>query len=165
MTKAYKKMSVGDAIYTAARRYPGSVEALAARIGRSAPVLRSKLQPDVDTHHLTLEDALQILELLDGAVPSAADLAFNAIAWRLGRVAIRHSGTNPDPLTLEVQCLNAHGAMGLLAADMAFTMATHQGEQEITAKEADTLNKDIALCLEALYTLKDTIEQRTISNG
>ena len=160
MTKAYQQMSVADAIYTAARKYPGSVEALAVRIGRSPNVLRSKLKPDVDTHHLTLEDALQIIELLDCTVPHAADLAVKAIAWRLGRVCIRHEGIDSDASSLETQALAAGGAFGLLQAQMAAIMVTKH-EQTLTHKEADELNASIAACIELLFLLKDSVEHRT----
>lgn len=162
MTKAYQKMSVGDALYTAARKYPGSVEALAVRLDKTPNVLRSKLAPDVDSHHVTLEEALQIIELLDSTVPHAADLAVKALGWRLGRVVIRHSGTDSDPTSLEVQCLAACSHYGLLAAEVAVTMAKLP-EQQLTRKEADTLSDAIAHCLDALFLLRDSVDQRTAS--
>lgn len=162
MTKAYQRMSVGDALYTAARKYPGSVEALAARLGKTPNVLRSKLSPDVETHHVTLEEALQIIELLDCTVPHAADLAAKAIGWRLNRVMIRHNGVDSDPTSLEVQCLAACSYMGLLSAEVAVVTA-RKSEQQLTRKEADTLSDAIAHCLDALFLLRDSVEQRTVS--
>lgn len=160
MTKAYQQMSVADALYTAARRYPGGIEALAARMGKSPNVLRSKLKPDVDTHHLTLEETMQIIELLDVTVPAAADLAIKAIAYRLGRVVVRHSGIDSDHSSLEQQTLAVAGLTGLLAADVAVETALSKGKP-LPKKAVDTLNSDIARALDALFLLKDSIERQT----
>lgn len=157
MTKAYKQMSVEDALYSAARRYPGSIEALAARMGKSANVMRSKLKPDVDTHHVTLEEAVVIIELLDSCAPTAADLAVKAIAYRLGRVVVRHSGVDSCPLGLEVQGLALTGTLGLLCADIAATTAGNAGKP-LNKKQADKLSADVAQCLDALFLIKDSIE-------
>jgi hypothetical protein len=157
-------MSVLDALYTATRKYPGSIEAMAGRMGKNPDILRKKLQPDVDTNHITLEETLEAIELLDGTVPHAADLAIKAIAYRLGRVVVRHDGVDSDPTSLEVQALAMSGAIGLLAADIAVTMA-QKTTQQITKKEADTLNADIARCLDALFIIKDTIEHRTVTSS
>lgn len=160
MTKAYQQMSALDALYTAARKYPGSVEALAARLGKSPNVLRSKLQPDIDTHHITLEEALQIIELLDATVPSAADLAAKAIGWRLGRVMVRHSGTDSDDSAIELQALTVTAAGGLLAANLAISIA-RSGSQAIAPKDADAISAAIAQALDALFLLKDSIDHLT----
>lgn len=160
MTKAYQQMSVADALYTAARRYPGGIEALAARMGKSPNVLRSKLKPDVDTHHLTLEETMQIIELLDVTVPTAADLAIKAISYRLARVVVRHSGIDSDHSSLEQQTLAVAGLTGLLAADVAVETAMSKGKP-LPKKAVDTLNSDIARALDALFLLKDSIERQT----
>lgn len=160
MTKAYRQMSVGDALYTAARKYPGSVEALAGRMGRSANVLRSKLKPDVDTHHITLEEALQIIELLDSTVPHAADLAIKAIAYRLGRIVVRHEGVDSSDETLERQANTLGKSVIQLVNDLVQVSIDAAGGP-VPSKAADTLNADIASCMDALYVLKDTIEQWT----
>ena len=160
MTKAYQQMSVADALYTAARKYPGSVEALALRMGKSPKVLRSKLTPDDEGHVLTLEEAIQIIELLDTCVPTAADLAVKAIAYRLGRVVVRHSGVDSCPLGLEIQGLALTGTLGLLCADIAATTAGNAGKP-LNKKQADKLNADVAQCLDALFLIKDSIEHLT----
>lgn len=158
MTKAYQQMSVGDAVYTAARKYPGSVEALAVRMGKSPKVLRSKLTPDDETHVLTLEEAIQIIELLDCSVPHAADQAIKAIAYRLGRVVVRHGGMDYNDAPLAEQGLAVCAVVGLMAADLA---ASIDGDKPIPRKLADTLHADIARALDALTMLKDSVEQLT----
>lgn len=54
-----------DAAYTLAYRYPGGVPALAARMGTSYNTLKHKLNPNNDTHHLTLREALA-MQVLSG---------------------------------------------------------------------------------------------------
>src|SRR5690606_4424393 len=54
-------MNVIDAAYSTVHDYPGGAEALAARMGKSAAVLRSKVNPNTSTHHLTLAEADEIL--------------------------------------------------------------------------------------------------------
>lgn len=159
MTKAYTQMSVGDALYTAARKYPGSIEALAVRLGKSPNVLRSKLAPDIDTHHITQEEALQIIELLDCTVPHAADLVIKAMAFRLGRVVVRHSGVDTIHTPLEIQALAVSGVVGLLCADVA--VAVSEGHAAFSKKHVDTLASDIARCLDALFQLKDSLDHRS----
>ena len=50
-------MNVLDAAYSTGHDYPGGCESLAPRIGVGAAVLRNKLNPNTQTHHLTLVEA------------------------------------------------------------------------------------------------------------
>ena len=159
MTKSYTQMSVLDALYTAARQYPGSVEALAARLGKSPKVLRNKLTPDADSHHLTLEEALVIIEMMDCVKPQAADDVMKAIGWRLNRVIQRHSGAEPHPSSMATQMMIISHAIGLLAG----RLAALEDRQKLTTKEADAINADIGYALDALYLLKDSVEDRSAS--
>lgn len=161
MTKQYEKMSVADALYTAARQYPGSVEALAARMGKSAPVLRSKLRPEIETHHVTLEEALEIIELIDGVKPHAADLVVNAIAYRLGRIATRMHGADTPDQSVEVMGLSVAALVGLLSADLAVAVQGKGSPFNFTHREADQLRSDIANALRALTILNDAVSLHT----
>lgn len=58
-------MNVDDAAYAVVHAYPGGADALAARMNKSAAVLRSKVRPTCDTHHLTLREAQHITALTD----------------------------------------------------------------------------------------------------
>ncbi|PTN55847.1 phage regulatory CII family protein [Stenotrophomonas panacihumi] len=54
-------MNILDAAHKTVKSYPGGSESLAPRIGMSAAVLRNKVNPNNDTHHLTLAEASEIM--------------------------------------------------------------------------------------------------------
>lgn len=56
-------MNILDAAHKTVHAYPGGSESLAPRIGMSAAVLRNKVNPNNTTHHLTLAEANEIMEL------------------------------------------------------------------------------------------------------
>ena len=62
-------MNTIDVIHDVAHSYPGGVEALAARMGKSGDTLRKKVLPTNDTHELTVKEpdfeALSDKEILD----------------------------------------------------------------------------------------------------
>ena len=56
-------MNVSDAAYLTGHEYPGGNAALGPRIGVSGNVLSNKLNPNINTHHLTLSEAMRIMSL------------------------------------------------------------------------------------------------------
>ncbi|AIC87726.1 gp65 [Burkholderia pseudomallei] len=58
-------MNILDTAHAVAHNYPGGCESLAPRLGVSAAVLRSKVNPNTDTHKLTLHEAVRIGEVTD----------------------------------------------------------------------------------------------------
>lgn len=54
-------MNILDAAHKTVKSYPGGSESLAPRIGMSAAVLRNKVNPNNETHHLTLAEASEIM--------------------------------------------------------------------------------------------------------
>lgn len=54
-------MNITDAAHKTVKDCPGGSEALAVRIGMSAAVLRNKVNPNNNTHHLTLAEASEIM--------------------------------------------------------------------------------------------------------
>ena len=56
-------MNIADAAYTAVHDYPGGALALAPRLGMSGSILSNKVNPNINTHHLTLAEALRITTL------------------------------------------------------------------------------------------------------
>lgn len=157
MTKAYKNMSPMDAINQAARRYPGSVEALAQRMGKSCRVMRNKLDPDVATHHLAYEEAIEIVELLDGVIPAAADFALNALAWRLNRHMQRHAGADADAGSLSELLLAFLDASTSVASSIQELTpdAVHGAARD---RANDAVSFAISNAINSLYALKDGFE-------
>ena len=58
-------MNILDTAHAVAHDYKGGCESLAPRLGKSAAVLRSKVNPNTDTHKLTLQDAVRITDVTD----------------------------------------------------------------------------------------------------
>lgn len=53
-------MNVKDATHATVHDYPGGAESLAPRMGIKSPqVLRNKVNPTTDTHHLRLDEAIR----------------------------------------------------------------------------------------------------------
>lgn len=83
-------MDVLDAAYHTAHSYPGGVAALAVRMGRSANVMMSKLNTNVDSHHLTLREAQTIMDVTDD------DAILQAMADHRGYDLVRTIPANTD---------------------------------------------------------------------
>lgn len=109
-------MDVLDAAFLIAQETPGGVAALAARMGVSANTLQHKLNPNNNTHHLTLKEAVA-LQVVSGlpyvlyAMAAALDhvcLRARALMWlkampgRLFALCSRPWGTSP--LQLQMRC-------------------------------------------------------------
>jgi len=57
-------MNITDAAYNTVRDYPGGSASLAPRMGIKSPaVLNSKVNPNTDTHHLSLLEASKLMAL------------------------------------------------------------------------------------------------------
>lgn len=54
-------MNIADAAHITVHDYPGGSESLGPRVGISAAVLRNKVNPNNDTHHLTLKEADRLI--------------------------------------------------------------------------------------------------------
>ena len=59
-------MNIIDAAYNTVHDYPGGSSALATRMGIKSPaVLNSKVNPNTETHHLTLAEASKLMALYE----------------------------------------------------------------------------------------------------
>ena len=75
-------MNLKQAIHQTVAGYPGGTEALAPKVGCGASTLRSKANPNLDTHHLSVEEADRLMMI-------TGDLAIlHALADRQGHVAV-----------------------------------------------------------------------------
>jgi len=111
LTYLYSDTSQHEALYNAARKFPGGIDglanALSARLGKriSPNVLRNKLRPGIDTHHITLEDFSLVLELCEEARVESALQPLDAVCWRHGRVAVEVPEVDPnDPNPARTVC-------------------------------------------------------------
>lgn len=159
MTKEYDQIDPHDALYNAARDYPGGIAALALRLATSEKVLRNKLAPDVDTHHTNLEEFARIVECLDGVKPASADLAVDALMWRLNRVAMRlptHAG-DVDADRIMQQVLEIFHEEG----DLAKAVNEFLGNDgKIDDRELAQIEKLIQIGIDGLITLRDEVREK-----
>ncbi|VVD63543.1 hypothetical protein PPN31114_00227 [Pandoraea pneumonica] len=56
-------MNITDAAHALVHDYPGGSESLAPRLGMSAAVLRNKVNPNNETHHLSLKEAVKAADV------------------------------------------------------------------------------------------------------
>lgn len=157
MTYEYSNVNQHDALYNAARLYPGGIEALAQRMGCSANVLRNKLRPSIDTHHVNFEDVSHILELLEEAKVLAAFVPLQAFCWRHGHVALklRHGEASSDELVQQI--LAVMGDEGKLAADLNSALAD---DRRIDRRELDVIEQDVEQCVGGLMALLDRVRAK-----
>jgi hypothetical protein len=135
MTYHYGQISQHDCLYTAARAYPGGIEALAQRMGTSAGVLYKKLSPGVSSHYPSYEEATVVMELCRGAGVPEALSAHDAQSFRLGKICIDIPHTDEGDIDVEeIQRLVFKAVSQLGAAVAASTDALvdgHLSEQEM----------------------------------
>jgi hypothetical protein len=85
--------------YAAVHDFPGGASALAALVGLAPSTLCNKVNPSVDTHHLSLSEAVKIQAITqDGRILEAEAAALGYVAIRLPR-----AGAGSD-----VELLNAY---------------------------------------------------------
>lgn len=58
-------MTPQDALHMTVMSYPGGAEALAARMGMNAQILRNKINPNSTSHHPSLHDIERIMYMTD----------------------------------------------------------------------------------------------------
>lgn len=158
MTCKYNEMNKHDALYIAARAYPGGVEALATRMGISSNVLYKKLRRAVDSHHLSYEEASQILELLsDSGRDQMIELAIRSFMWRHGYVAYKLPDDieEVDDEVLLAQILKIISKKGVLAHNIKNAL---ENDGVIDSDEYPQIEGDIQQCITVLMELKSKVK-------
>jgi hypothetical protein len=152
MTRRYSPLAPLDALYIAARAYPGGVEALAQRLGMSPHVLYKKLQPPVDTHHVNFEEASAILDILENAGRAAqADMVIQAFNWRHQRVAVRLPDVAHQPSAqLLESAVSVMRQDGQLAGALQDALAD---DGRINSRELQIIEQHAQACITALLEL------------
>lgn len=148
-------MSPNDALYLAARSYPGGIEALAVRLGVSVHVLYKQLRPEVDTHLVSFDRALMILEMLEGAGrKDMAEAVIDSVLWRFDRVAVELPDVEASAGSLLRQLTRVTGRVGDLASDLDEALA----DDRLSARERDQLDADCHACVQALVAFRHKIK-------
>lgn len=68
-------MNVHDAAHATVHDYPGGAASLAPRLGMQQAVLNSKVNPNTDTHHLSLTDAMRVMAAGEQLIQRARAIA------------------------------------------------------------------------------------------
>jgi len=157
MTYQYSDANQHEALYNVARRFRGSIEALAGamsgRIGRnvSPNVLRNKLRPGIDTHFLSAEEFSLVVELCEEAGVQGAKVPVHALCLRHGLVAV-------EPLagdaSVTVTDLMVHlGNVSREFADVIKVTTEGASDGEITRAEAERIQKEAMEVMRAVMAL------------
>lgn len=162
MTCHYSPQSPLDALYIAARKYPGGIEALAPRLDVSAQTLYKMLRRDVTTHRLSFDLFEQIIDLLSSAgMADAAAMPLQALCWSQGHVAVRlpTCGSSAETLMEQVVVMFREGG------DVAGAIKTAAGDGSLTARGADNIYTQIREAQEALAGLAEMVRAMRSSVG
>ena len=147
MTRKYSDMNQHDALYKVARAYPGGLEALAARLGMSANVLRNKLAPGIETHYPSFEEFSRIVELCQQAGVKEAHLPLHALLGRHGLAAF----VVPEPEEVRDDDLSQTVCRVMSqVGDVAEAVSTALLDGVITDAEADLIDREFQAALTVL---------------
>ena len=120
----------------------GGSTAIAARMGMSSTVLNNKVNPNTDTHHLRLDEALTIMEYTNDTS------IIQAMAQRLGGVFYKVDGEATQASIL-MTALSTSACQGDIMTEMQKALE----DGRIDCKEHDTLQTTIQDAMVALRTL------------
>lgn len=123
-------MNITDAAYHTIHDYPGGSESLGPRVGISSAVLRNKVNPNNDTHHLTLAEAVRIGDIADD------DRILQAWARSRGYMLIKPpAGRSCDMAVLE-QVVN----LGIANGQFMATINAALSDGKITRDEIEKIH-------------------------
>lgn len=103
-------MNTADAAYHTVHDYPGGSESLGPRVGISPAVLRNKVNPNNDTHHLTYSEAQRLVDMTND------DRMLRAWANARGYLLVKA----PDACSIESDMSVLEQMAGLMVANGAF---------------------------------------------
>lgn len=161
MTKEYSNINPDEALYNLARKYPGGVEALALRLGRSANVLYKQLSPGVDTHHLSPDDFLRIIEMCAEVGMEDAPVPLHALCFRLGHVAVRLPSLNADLDTLYKDVLVMLSEEGAVSQGIQDAFSERgDGGNRLTAAELANIESHIERSMATLAAIRGELREK-----
>ena len=136
-------MNVIDAAHKTVHndKHGGSI-ALAARMGMSSTVLNNKVNPNTDSHHLRLDEAITIMEY------TGDTSIIQSMAQRLGGEFTTSSAQSPQA-SLLMTALSATACQGELMVEMYRALE----DGIIDCKENESIQRNIQNMIVALRTL------------
>lgn len=128
-------MNIMDAAYNTVHDYPGGAAALAPRIGmKSQAVLNSKVNPNTDTHHLTLLEASKLMAMTgDYQILQSLNAEHGKIAIDLPEI----------PECRDIALTDIVLNIGMGGGDVCSVFKEMMADGRITAGEAQDMSKII----------------------
>lgn len=154
MTHQYDQMNPSDALYIAARQYPGGIEALASRLGMSAAVLYNKLSPRSSNNIIGFDESCMILDYLaEVGRDDLVEMVINAYCWRHNHMTMKLPEHAPGDDRLLPQVLDILTTPGKLADGLRGALE----DDVINARELAQLEQEFHTCLQTLIKLRNTV--------
>lgn len=142
-------MNVLDAAYRTGHNYPGGIEALAARMGVGAVVLRNKLNPNNPSHRLALDEA----DMMIGLTGDCSIV--QALAANHGGVFVPISGAAPQAGSVLAAVLVEHSSDG----DLSRVVNDSLADGKITPNEMREIEACAIEAQAAVVRLTRTLQQ------
>lgn len=143
-------MNFKDAMHATVLDYPGGADSLAPRMGIKSPqVLRSKVNPNIDTHHLRLDEAVIMMAL------TGDHRIMHAIAGELGGVyALLLEGkvTEANIFAMIMHATAKHG-------DICEEFHEAMEDGTLSAEEKKLMAIKVNDAISSLYKLKNALEK------
>lgn len=146
-----------DAVRSAVHDFPGGAQALAEQVGIGAQVLRNKINPNNDTHHLSLAEAVRVVHATgDLGVAHAFAEEFGGIFIPLGQCGDARTST----VLADISAMSA-GFGDLIrevAEDISDGVLTRNEMQRIQ-KEANGLRRALGQLMADLEAMQERSAQ------
>ena len=144
-------MNIIDSAYHTVHDYPGGATALAPRLGIKSPaVLNSKVNPNTDTHHITLVEAIKIMAITNDY------RILQSMNAHLGKVAI---DLPQIPECRDTALTDLVLSFGMQGGDVYTLFKTMMADGRITRGEAVDLSKVIHKLHEILAELNAQVHK------
>lgn len=134
------------ALYHAARDYPGGGKAIAAVYGLPATTLQHRLNPNADTHKLTIDDVEHVLEATRD--PRILDSLLSLVP---GAHWFEYQEATED--ASEQQLMDAVGQLSSRVSDLLTSISEHRRDGMYTESEVNELKKLKGQMISALQAL------------
>lgn len=128
-------MNILDAVYHTVRDFPGGASALAPRMGIKSPaVLNSKVNPNTDTHHITLAETSKMMAITNDY------RALHCLNAEHGKVAI---DLPKVPEFQDAALTELVLSMSIGSGDVSSVFKEMMADGRITKHEAEDMSKVI----------------------